>query len=67
MRLQGINRLTLTDEAVRAAIEDMLNAGLMVGEDRIRVLACERPYGGGATVEITTDAIEAQRSLLGAA
>ena len=55
MRLPGINRMTLTDEALREAVEDMLNAGLQPGEDRIRVLNCERHYGGGATVEITTD------------
>lgn len=56
MRLPGINRVTLTDEALREAVEDMFNSGRQPGEDRIRVVSCERHYGGGATVDITTDA-----------
>ena len=55
MRLPGHNNLTLTSDAMREAIEDMLNAGRLPGEDRIRVVAFEKRYTGEFIATVTTD------------
>ena len=55
MRLPGNNTLTLSDAAIREAIEDMLNAGRLPGEDRIRVVTFERRYTGEFIATVTTD------------
>jgi hypothetical protein len=55
MNFPGSNKLELSDEAVKAAIEDALNASRLEGEDRIYVLECRSVYSRGLSVTITTD------------
>lgn len=56
MNLPGINKLTLTEECLRLALEDVINAARLDGEDYVHVLRVDTHYGtGGATLELTTD------------
>jgi hypothetical protein len=57
MNFPGSNKLELSDEAVKAAIEDALNASRLEGEDRVYVLECRSVYASwvGLSVTITTD------------
>lgn len=59
MNLPGNNELSLTDEAIRMAIEDALNASQREGEDFIRVVSMRHTYTYPQwIVTITTDAAE---------
>ena len=57
MIFPGINKLTLTDAALRLAIEGTLNAARKDGEDYIHVVEISREgYGYGDYIaHITTD------------
>lgn len=56
MNLPGINKLTMTEECLRMALEDMVNATRREGEDYVHVVAVNTHYGtGGATLDLTTD------------
>jgi hypothetical protein len=60
MNLPGNNELSLTDEAIRMAIEDAINASQREGEDFIRVVSLRHTYTRPSWIAtITTDAAEA--------
>lgn len=60
MNLPGNNELVLTDAAMCAALEDMLNGSMNEGENLIRVTSVKSTYSNpGWVVCVTTDPVPA--------